>query len=61
MVGIRGRVTDRVNQGRLGPKGLYSCVTWESLQCLLSDVMKLEINAAPGQVEIPSDTSEWKA
>src|SRR4051812_1527596 len=23
MVGVRGRVDDRVNRGRLGPKGLY--------------------------------------
>lgn len=24
VVGVRGRATDRVNHGRLGPKGLYS-------------------------------------
>ncbi|KAK5532645.1 hypothetical protein LTR23_009455 [Exophiala sp. CCFEE 6169] len=29
IVGVRGRATDRVNKGRLGPKGLYS---WKSLQ-----------------------------
>ncbi|KAK5204796.1 hypothetical protein LTR72_012555, partial [Exophiala xenobiotica] len=29
IVGVRGRATDRVNRGRLGPKGLYS---WQSLQ-----------------------------
>ncbi len=26
IVGVRGRATDRVNRGRLGPKGLYSYV-----------------------------------
>jgi len=29
VVGVRGRVTDRVNKGRLGPKGLHG---WTSLQ-----------------------------
>lgn len=24
MVGVRGRVVDRVNKGRLGPKGLHA-------------------------------------
>lgn len=24
IVGVRGRVQDRVNKGRLGPKGLYA-------------------------------------
>jgi anaerobic selenocysteine-containing dehydrogenase len=28
MVGIRGRGTDRVNHGRLGPKGLYGSTAW---------------------------------
>lgn len=27
IVGVRGRAVDRVNKGRLGPKGLYS---WET-------------------------------
>ena len=26
VVGVRGRATDRVNKGRLGPKGLTGCV-----------------------------------
>ncbi len=26
VVGVRGRATDRVNKGRLGPKGLHGCV-----------------------------------
>jgi anaerobic selenocysteine-containing dehydrogenase len=30
MVGIRGRAGDRVNHGRLGPKGLYGSTTWAS-------------------------------
>src|SRR4051812_44996651 len=30
MVGIRGRATDRVNRGRLGPKGLYGSTPWAS-------------------------------
>ena len=28
MVGVRGRATDRVNHGRLGPKGLYGSCRW---------------------------------
>jgi anaerobic selenocysteine-containing dehydrogenase len=28
MVGVRGRATDRVNQGRLGPKGLFGSWAW---------------------------------
>jgi len=28
MVGVRGRETDRVNHGRLGPKGLYASTPW---------------------------------
>jgi anaerobic selenocysteine-containing dehydrogenase len=28
VVGVRGRITDRVNRGRLGPKGLHG---WESM------------------------------
>lgn len=30
MVGVRGRETDRVNHGRLGPKGLYGSTPWAS-------------------------------
>ena len=30
MVGIRGRADDRVNRGRLGPKGLYGSTPWAS-------------------------------
>src|SRR3954465_1865148 len=30
MVGIRGRAADRVNRGRLGPKGLYGSTPWAS-------------------------------
>ncbi|MBP1233429.1 anaerobic selenocysteine-containing dehydrogenase [Arthrobacter sp. PvP102] len=30
MVGIRGRATDRVNHGRLGPKGLFG--SWQGMQ-----------------------------
>src|SRR5215218_1843654 len=30
MVGIRGRVDDHVNHGRLGPKGLYA--SWQGLE-----------------------------
>jgi anaerobic selenocysteine-containing dehydrogenase len=30
MVGVRGRATDRVNHGRLGPKGLYGSTPWAS-------------------------------
>src|SRR4051794_8747094 len=30
MVGVRGRVDDRVNRGRLGPKGLYGSWPWAS-------------------------------
>ena len=30
MVGIRGRSTDRVNHGRLGPKGLFG--SWQGIQ-----------------------------
>ena len=30
MVGIRGRATDVVNHGRLGPKGLYGSTDWAS-------------------------------
>ena len=30
MVGIRGRASDRVNHGRLGPKGLYGSTPWAS-------------------------------
>src|SRR4051794_6273150 len=30
MVGIRGRAADRVNRGRLGPKGLYGSWPWAS-------------------------------
>ena len=28
MVGVRGRAGDVVNQGRLGPKGLYGSTPW---------------------------------
>jgi ferredoxin-nitrate reductase len=27
IVGVRGRAVDRVNKGRLGPKGMYSYVS----------------------------------
>jgi anaerobic selenocysteine-containing dehydrogenase len=30
MVGVRGRATDVVNHGRLGPKGLYASTSWAS-------------------------------
>jgi len=30
MVGVRGRADDRVNHGRLGPKGLYGSTPWAS-------------------------------
>jgi len=30
MVGIRGRADDRVNRGRLGPKGLYGSTPWST-------------------------------
>jgi anaerobic selenocysteine-containing dehydrogenase len=30
MVGVRGRASDRVNHGRLGPKGLYGSCAWAS-------------------------------
>src|SRR5215210_1048837 len=30
MVGVRGRVTDVVNHGRMGPKGLYGSTSWAS-------------------------------
>jgi len=30
MVGVRGRATDRVNHGRLGPKGLYGSWQWSA-------------------------------
>ena len=30
MVGVRGRATDRVNRGRMGPKGLYGSTPWAS-------------------------------
>jgi anaerobic selenocysteine-containing dehydrogenase len=30
MVGVRGRATDVVNHGRLGPKGLYGSTPWAS-------------------------------
>ncbi|MGN6251032.1 MAG: molybdopterin oxidoreductase family protein [Marmoricola sp.] len=30
MVGVRGRATDSVNHGRLGPKGLYASTAWAS-------------------------------
>jgi anaerobic selenocysteine-containing dehydrogenase len=30
MVGVRGRATDVVNHGRLGPKGLYASTPWAS-------------------------------
>jgi anaerobic selenocysteine-containing dehydrogenase len=30
MVGVRGRATDVVNHGRLGPKGLYGSTAWAS-------------------------------
>ncbi|WP_028639114.1 molybdopterin oxidoreductase family protein [Nocardioides sp. URHA0032] len=30
MVGVRGRAADRVNRGRLGPKGLYGSTPWAS-------------------------------
>ncbi len=32
MVGIRGRATDVVNHGRLGPKGLYGSTAWSTSQ-----------------------------
>ncbi len=32
MVGVRGRAGDRVNHGRLGPKGLYGSVEWSDDQ-----------------------------
>jgi ferredoxin-nitrate reductase len=35
MVGVRGRADDRVNRGRLGPKGLYASWPWASSACLL--------------------------
>src|SRR3954447_309394 len=30
MVGVRGRASDTVNHGRLGPKGLYGSTPWAS-------------------------------
>ncbi len=30
MVGVRGREADRINRGRLGPKGLYGSTPWAS-------------------------------
>src|SRR6201747_32093 len=30
MVGVRGRATDVINHGRLGPKGLYGSTAWAS-------------------------------
>lgn len=30
IVGVRGRAADRVNKGRLGPKGLYGYVISQS-------------------------------
>jgi anaerobic selenocysteine-containing dehydrogenase len=32
MVGVRGRPDDRINHGRLGPKGLYGSVEWSDDQ-----------------------------
>src|SRR4051794_30952905 len=28
MVGVRGRASDRINRGRMGPKGLYGSTPW---------------------------------
>ncbi|KQV75585.1 molybdopterin oxidoreductase [Aeromicrobium sp. Root344] len=42
MVGVRGRATDVVNHGRLGPKGLYGSTPWASSPDRLTSPMVRE-------------------
>lgn len=38
VVGVRGRATDRVNKGRLGPKGLHGLVTRDAKTRITADL-----------------------
>ncbi|EAW21029.1 molybdopterin oxidoreductase family protein [Aspergillus fischeri NRRL 181] len=49
VVGVRGRITDRVNRGRLGPKGLHG---WESMNH--PDRLKQPLIRRNGQLESAS-------
>ncbi|MEV6283881.1 molybdopterin oxidoreductase family protein [Kribbella sp. NPDC051770] len=40
MVGVRGRANDRVNHGRLGPKGLYGSVEWSDQDRLTTPLVR---------------------
>ncbi|GAA1520291.1 nitrate reductase [Kribbella lupini] len=40
MVGVRGRAGDRVNHGRLGPKGLYGSVEWSDQDRLTTPLVR---------------------
>ena len=57
MVGVRGRAADRVNHGRLGPKGLYGSTPWASS----SDRLTRPLVREPGEhgelVETDWDTA----
>jgi ferredoxin-nitrate reductase len=40
MVGVRGRAEDRINRGRLGPKGLYASVQWSDQDRLTTPLVR---------------------
>jgi anaerobic selenocysteine-containing dehydrogenase len=40
MVGVRGRATDRINHGRLGPKGLYGSWQWSDRDRLTQPLVR---------------------
>jgi anaerobic selenocysteine-containing dehydrogenase len=42
MVGVRGRATDRINHGRLGPKGLYGSWQWSDQDRLTRPLVRAD-------------------
>jgi len=40
MVGVRGRAEDRINRGRLGPKGLYASWQWSDQDRLTTPLIR---------------------
>src|SRR5437764_5455881 len=47
IVGVRGRAEDRVNRGRLGPKGLYGCQANNSPDRLTQRLMRIDGELQP--------------
>src|SRR5947209_6455633 len=47
IVGVRGRVEDRINRGRLGPKGLHGWIANESEERLTTPLVRREGKLKP--------------